>query len=490
MPKFKRNTSSAFSLVEMAFIMMIVGMIVAAVMPRILGSVGKDKAKQAKFSLQDVRDEIIGYAAVNGNLPIPDTAGGGFTIVPSALITHSKDAWGQDIRYIIARDSGSGARLDQINVNDATGTQVTTNLDQYTGGPNLENTSDVAFIVYTTGPNMTAESVDGVVDGVGTFTYYPYAADLDNNPATADPNDDQVEYVILSYLQEKAAASADDNVAISPPGSPTATLNFDGNGGYTTNGGAAVTTLGDGTGIGAVLDLTTNTAYAELDNPEYYRRHEFTIMGWFRTDITVPEGTNNGYQPIMNRESPTTAWNDRTFWLVTWANNSGQGHQPGEYVFKASRAVTEYNLDTNAQLRVDTTATLHTDAVWHFFAATMEKDCVDENGLPVAAIDCDTATYGTADYETQADWQHTLTIYVSDEPTDNDLQSNTVTYPTGPDLGPAAPVASIWPTYLGMEVGVTTRTFDGYVDEISFYDTVVPAADIEDYYDATKLSFQ
>lgn len=201
----------------MAIIMIIVGMIISTVMPRILGRVGTDKAKKAKFSLIETRDEIIGYAAVNGNLPVPDTSSGS-PVVPKASISRHLDTWGQDIGYIVARDTASGARLYTMNVSSVNGTDLSESLYNYQsafGGTEQRRTDNVAFIIFSTGKNLTKDLDDSAVsaDGEGDFIHYTFGADLDNNTATAGENDDLVEFVVADYLQTKAEASDEEEVA-------------------------------------------------------------------------------------------------------------------------------------------------------------------------------------------------------------------------------------------------------------------------------------
>ncbi|WP_461210039.1 type II secretion system protein [Desulfocurvus sp. DL9XJH121] len=221
-----RDARTGFSLIEMAVIMVIVGIVVATIMPRILGSVGKDKARKAKFGLQETRDEIIGYAAVHGNLPAPDTTTvPGQILVPADLIGHNTDPWGERIHYIVAKNS-SDEFLYAVNVNQGSNaTQL--DVEQHPDSNDstvLSSTTDVAFILFSTGADRTQDVDDsGVTDGVGTFVHYPFGADLDGLDTTAGQNDDLVEFALLPYLQEKAEASSSSNVA--PAGSDVSTAN-------------------------------------------------------------------------------------------------------------------------------------------------------------------------------------------------------------------------------------------------------------------------
>ncbi len=472
---------SGFGLIEMAIIMVIVGVLIATIMPRILGGIATDKAKQAKFSLEEVRDEIIGYATINNKLPTPATdATSGDSIVPSNIVTHPFDAWGNTIRYIVAKDSGTGNSLDNMKISSANGTQVDVVDRPYDTGTITNTTNDVAFIVYSLGADMTLDNSNGVANGIGTFTEYPFEADTDGPGGGANTNDDLVEYVILDYLQTKAQGAADTPVTPAATGTPTAAISFDtGGAGYTPGNAANVSTvtMADGTGVGDVLQVdSTDGGYIELTDPLLYRRHAFTIMGWFRT---VDDSVDN-YEPIMNRENGGSG--NRTFWLVTWANNTSQGHVQGEYVVKASTASSgDFAVDTNAQTRLALITGRHHDAQWHFFAASMNCTTCD----PLA-------DYSTVEYETQTNFPHTLTIYISDNATADDLESASQSLAQGPELGPDD--ASAWPTYIGREVYIggayAGRSFDGFMDEIYFYDYALGGSDIEAYYDSAKYNYQ
>ena len=482
-----------FSLIEMAFIMMIVGVVVATIMPRIVGTIGKDKARKAKFNLQEVRDEILGYAAVKGTLPEPDTSTG-TSLVPSALISHSKDAWDQPIGYLVARaDTGANLTVTNVNSSSLSGTQLSVILNPYEGSAASlsQTTENVAFVIYSTGPNRTMESIDSVVDGIGTFTYYPYDADLDTANPGEKRNDDQIEFAIFSYVKEKAKASAEQASDTSPPGTPVGSIDFtSGSGDISTQNGATSTDAATaGGGIGEVLDLRGNRDFAEVTNSSDYNLHQYTIMGWYKPVANGPQN-NNDFQPIINRQGED-AFTDRNYWIVLWSSVDQSGftpepHNDGQLVMRASDAANAgsepyWDFDSN-EADGPGNSPDHDNSYWHFFAVTM--DCVDGQG-------CDDP-HSVA----QSQLEHTATIYVSHNNTCSwatDIAPNVDTLTNHQDTGQpmrGPELSEDYEMYIGAEVDMfNTRNFDGFIDEITIYDHALTADELQEYYERVANNF-
>lgn len=106
---------AGFTLVEMAVVLVILGLLVGGLIMPMAMQVEKDKRRQTETALSALRDALIGYAIANQTLPCPDTDGDGqpdvcatgsdnFSIgePPWALLgLASRDAWGSDYRYAV-----------------------------------------------------------------------------------------------------------------------------------------------------------------------------------------------------------------------------------------------------------------------------------------------------------------------------------------------------------------------------------------------------
>jgi len=202
--------ANAFTLIEMAVIVIIVGVLLATFLPRMLSSIKGDAVKDSRNYLRQARDEIIGYAYMHGNLP-----------ADLLKITHRTDVWGQPFVYIVARDATGGALGDYLtgagaNVNNMDNTNLS--VQKGTGG---SSEPDIAFIIMSKGADLTeqyGESGAGTLSHVVTIYSHGFSDPGDPNPLVQnDPYDDMVEYVTLEYLKTKAEEAAGQTPA--PQGS-------------------------------------------------------------------------------------------------------------------------------------------------------------------------------------------------------------------------------------------------------------------------------
>lgn len=115
---------SGFTLIEMAVVLVILGLLIGGLIMPMAMQVEKDKRRQTETALTALREALVGYAIANQTLPCPDTDGdgqpdacatgsGNFSIgePPWALLgVESTDAWGGSYRYAV-----NGAYTDPGN---------------------------------------------------------------------------------------------------------------------------------------------------------------------------------------------------------------------------------------------------------------------------------------------------------------------------------------------------------------------------------------
>jgi prepilin-type N-terminal cleavage/methylation domain-containing protein len=139
--KFSRSRARGFSLLEMAIVLVIVGLLLGGM----LGSVGalqqRQRLAQTQGQLDEIRDALIAFAVVNGRLPCPadpatpnTTVGAGLERLPTpagctggpagvlpwaTLALPEGDAWGRRFSYrVSAAFARSPAAIDVATVGD------------------------------------------------------------------------------------------------------------------------------------------------------------------------------------------------------------------------------------------------------------------------------------------------------------------------------------------------------------------------------------
>lgn len=72
-----RNTCAGFTLIEMAVVLVIVGLLLGGMLVPLATQMETDRRKETTATLESIREALIGYAVINGRLPCHDTNGDG-----------------------------------------------------------------------------------------------------------------------------------------------------------------------------------------------------------------------------------------------------------------------------------------------------------------------------------------------------------------------------------------------------------------------------
>lgn len=156
---------AGFTLVEMAVVLMIVGLLLGGMLVPLSAQMEQQKISETRKTLDDIQQALIGYAIVNGHLPYPAkatlvssvdakagladstlTAG----VIPWATLgTSETDAWGRRFTYSVA------------------GT--------FTATFTLASSSNLSVKIAATGGSSLATSIPAVIvshgiNGLGAYT--------------------------------------------------------------------------------------------------------------------------------------------------------------------------------------------------------------------------------------------------------------------------------------------------------------------------------
>lgn len=187
--------SAGFTLIEMAIVMIVLGLIAGSILPLLETVIKRDKVSESKSIVKTARDELIGYILLNKKLPDQATF--------QSQIGHTIDAWQQDLFYIPAWDPNASSDICSL-----TSTTFSVCLDGNCSASNKK--PNVLFIIGSKGSNFNRQTEDPKnLDTDSTdkeVRIYSYSVQVDNYTVGNDPNrpqdnfDDIVEFEQLNRI--------------------------------------------------------------------------------------------------------------------------------------------------------------------------------------------------------------------------------------------------------------------------------------------------
>lgn len=201
-----------FSLVEMAVVLVILGLILSSFLLPLSTQIDQAKTTDARKELAEAREALLGYVAIHGFLPCPDTTDDGIAdacIAPASSSTtssfgnlpwadlglQSTDPWGQHYQYRVNNaftvpftiaENGTGAGVNRICTdNTCTATEA----------------ANVPLVVYSLGKNGATTPPVGLdeqenVDGDGNFVSHGFTTG-------ANTFDDMVVWISTSVIMNR-----------------------------------------------------------------------------------------------------------------------------------------------------------------------------------------------------------------------------------------------------------------------------------------------
>lgn len=161
----KQNRISGFTLVELAVVLVIIGIILGGMLQGFSAQRSVAKLNEDKLQLSSIKKSLLAFAAVNYYLPCPDTNADGLEdrdgnnyctdvngdLPYLTLGLSSKDAYGSQYFYAVNTDADSSDILDRCHPASYfgnTGTSVSSNVDTCTA-PTSEVSAPPYFILAT-----------------------------------------------------------------------------------------------------------------------------------------------------------------------------------------------------------------------------------------------------------------------------------------------------------------------------------------------------
>ena len=201
-------SQSGFTLVELAIVLIIVGLLVSSLIPPLSSRIDQRNYNETRQQLSEIREALIGFAVANGRLPRPATSINDGLENPAACGTEADctgflpwntlgmkktDAWNKMIRYSVTREYANNAFTlatlgsKKIQTRDGNGTA-----SYIVGAAGACNVSSCApAVIFSFGKNNWGVTPEGALIADGSATN----ADEDANAAATtvffarDPSD-------------------------------------------------------------------------------------------------------------------------------------------------------------------------------------------------------------------------------------------------------------------------------------------------------------
>jgi len=169
-----------FTLIEMSVVLVIIGLLIGSFLTPLSQQVDQLKIESTEKHLEEIKSALLGFAIINGYLPCPDTdndgsenatcnAEGDLPWADLGLNEGRRDEWGQPFRYRVDQQYTTGfpsstTTTDGLLVQNSAGTALVAN--------EIDTTSRVIAVVFSTGKNTNAESDNDDADTIYTHDEY------------------------------------------------------------------------------------------------------------------------------------------------------------------------------------------------------------------------------------------------------------------------------------------------------------------------------
>ncbi len=188
----KVKIKDGFTLVELALVMVIIGILIVGGLKMLGPLVKRVKRTSAIETINAGVEAVAGFAEVNDRIPLDFAEFEG-------VVRNSTDVWGEDLVYIPASDLTAVNSICERNSTDLT---IEFCEDAACAVSNI--TEDVAYLILSGGSNMNIQT-DTTLTSVKVYDYGMFGVDdYASGLNRAEPYDDVLKWVVLPELRVKA----------------------------------------------------------------------------------------------------------------------------------------------------------------------------------------------------------------------------------------------------------------------------------------------
>lgn len=194
-----RKRQKGFTLIEIAIVLVIVGLLLGMGATLIGPLTRRVKNTETKELINSAVESVVSFTASSSSLPAAATF--------PAIVRKQNDIWGNSLVYIY------DANLTG-NLCGRTTTSITVNECFDAGCSSPVTTNNVAFIVLSEGENFNNQT-EGAGAATGAVNVYSLDVFVDNfsgggDPNRAEPNDDIVKWITIRELTAKVDCSGSE----------------------------------------------------------------------------------------------------------------------------------------------------------------------------------------------------------------------------------------------------------------------------------------
>ncbi len=197
---YSRKNQAGFTLVEIAIVLVIVGLLLGAGATLIGPLTQRVKESEAKEIVGAAVESLLSYGASNNELP--DT-----TSFPT-VIRRPDDVWGKDLVYVLDDNLKDGTSGGICGISS---TNLTINVCSASGCGSPDIISNVAFIILSSGGNFNNQTTGTQsVTSTTTINVYDVGISIDNYTTDmnrAEANDDIAKWIAINELRAYAGCT-------------------------------------------------------------------------------------------------------------------------------------------------------------------------------------------------------------------------------------------------------------------------------------------